>query len=821
MIDADRATRISSLVENYLKLGESAPTIDEYLTAVDADVRDEVSYRCRDAAFVEEFFTRLRPLRLLPALPTEIGGCRLGELLGEGSMGKVYRATQIELNREVALKLVRADDGDHDDLLARLRDESRALAALDHPGIVKVLFCGEADGWLYFAMELVGGRSLAEILPSLLRHEGGTAPRRFDRAVRIVAEMLDALAYAHGQGFVHRDLKPSNVVLDADDHPKLVDFGLAKHTSSAHHTMPGQLVGTPAYMSPELVARRVHDRFAPDLWATGTILFQLLTGRLPYAAPTTDEVLVQLLRPIGQDPRRLTADVPKPLALVCSRALAPDPTVRYGSAVAFAADLRRFLAGEPIDRSHATPWASAQRHLLRHRHAYAAAVIVAGVLATVWLGAMAHADQRRAADELAATTIDGDPQRIAVLSLVQKVATVRRLLEDPVLTPEQRATARARLHTLEAEGRRRYRDGTAGIVRGAGSAKGAAPGGHRAPLPAVQAAGMRLALEGTMVVPDLPPPSTLLETAWPVLHITPSAGGGTPAVRIDAIDPITGQSVLTVANGVVPCEFTVPLGQYRIVVGDAIAFAECSRTLIAPGDYHVTPILVPTSTAQNGMITIAAGSAIIGQNEPGAIVYAEQTVDHPAFLIDRTEVTCSDYHEFCVATQAPLPRTWNGAYDPAWANLPVVGVAMNAARSYAEWRGKRLPTWTEWQIAARGPTGRRYPWGDDPAPLAELPTIGQPRDTVWHVGVRPVGTTPVDASWCGALDMLGNVDELTDTPYVATMDGFPFPFPPWRLCGGCEWKTPRDSPAAQLSSVGPSPPEILDDGFRCAKSTTQ
>jgi formylglycine-generating enzyme required for sulfatase activity len=235
----------------------------------------------------------------------------------------------------------------------------------------------------------------------------------------------------------------------------------------------------------------------------------------------------------------------------------------------------------------------------------------------------------------------------------------------------------------------------------------------------------------------------------------------------------------------------------------------------------VTTSLSPTTTAINGMLLIPAGSAVIGQSGEGAVIYGQTAVQHPAFYIDRCEVTCGEYHDFCVRTNAPLPRTWGGTYDPAWQDLPVLGVRFEQANAYAEFRGKRLPTWTEWQIAARGRTGHLFPWGNEEAPIHDaekMPHLAVPRSVPWHQALRAVGTTEQDRSWCGAMDMLGNVDEWTDTPYVAHLDGVPFPFLPWRVRGGRDVRTPRVTAFLALDGVSPGPTEHDETGFRCAKS---
>ena len=816
---AERHLRVQQLVDAYLRQGADLPT---YLLRVEPDLRDEVAAQCREATFAAQFFQELPPLRLLQAPPEVVGDCRLGEALGEGAMGQVFRAKQTGLDRDVAVKLIRPEHADRADFLSRFRDEAKLLAALDHPGIVRVHQCGEDQGWLYYVMDLVPGRSLAAVMPELLREEGTRhAPRRFDRVVRIVAEVLEALAYAHGQGIVHRDLKPGNLMLDDAGRPRLVDFGLAKSALAPQRTLPGSVLGTPAYLSPELAGRRGGSRTAPDLWAVGVILFQLLTGRLPYDGRDTDELLRLLLRPVRLDVRTLAPDVPAPLATIVATALAPEVDDRYPSAAAFAADLRRFLAGEPIEAARRTAVGALRRALWRHRRTLVAAGLLLGSGALLFGWASHRAtrhDQQAQVQRLEAL----DAERTEPAVLASALARLDELLGGS-LDASLRQRGERLAESFRGHAAARHAEGRAQVVAGAGTPVGTPLAQHRAPVPAVLAAGLRQVVEASLVDPSLPQPLGVLASVDPQFVIAAPSGAATAAVRIDALDPVTGQPVLTVATTTAPCTVPVSAGHYRIVVGNGDAFAECTRTVSAPGTYQVAPALTTTAAAIDGMLLVPAGSATIGQADEEATIYAVTTVQHAAFYIDRCEVTCGAYHAYCLATGTPYPDEWGQAgasYDPAWAELPVYGVHWQQARSFAEYHGKRLPTFTEWQIAARGRTGDRFPWGNDAGPLANpeaLPALGQ-RDLSWAAGVRTVGTTPQDTSWCGAKDMLGNVSEWTDSVFVAHLDGVPFPVLPWHVCAGSNWTTPREPDRLALDGVRLGPTESAHCGFRCAKS---
>ena len=275
-MDDAREARIDAWLERLLRAADATAALAD----VEPDIRDELAQRLRDAEFIDEYFAGLPPPGTPPPRPRHIAGCELYEVLGSGAMGEVLRARQLDLGRDIAIKLMRAELADRDDFLARFAKEARTLAALDHPGIVKVLFSGTEQGWLYFGMELVRGRDLATAMAELRQPLLGNEPRRHDRVVRLTAELLETLAYAHRNGIAHRDVKPSNVMLDGDGHPKLVDFGLAHGGDGPGVTLPGVLLGTPSFLSPEAALRRQRPRTADDLWAAGVILYEMLTGTM-------------------------------------------------------------------------------------------------------------------------------------------------------------------------------------------------------------------------------------------------------------------------------------------------------------------------------------------------------------------------------------------------------------------------------------------------------------------------------------------------------------------------------------------------------------
>lgn len=248
----------------------------------------------------------------------------LGDVVGRGGMGEVRAATDVRLHREVAVKLLRADLAQIDDVRRRFEGEARAAAALVHPNVVAVFDAGEEDGAPYIVMERLPGRTLSDEL-------GGrrlSTPEVYDLA----GSVLGALEAAHRAGIVHRDVKPGNVLRAADGTWKVADFGIAKVAeASSDLTLTGVMIGTPAYLAPERIEGAAATP-ASDLYATGVVLYEAIAGRKAFVADNSI-ALVERIR-AGRAPalRELAPDVDPTLERVVERAMASDPRRRFGSA---------------------------------------------------------------------------------------------------------------------------------------------------------------------------------------------------------------------------------------------------------------------------------------------------------------------------------------------------------------------------------------------------------------------------------------------------------------------------------------------------------
>ena len=292
------------------------------------------------------------------------GKFRVEALVGQGGMGRVYRAKHLTLDRPVVLKMLHKDFSTDPQVVQRFQREARAASRLNHPNSIAVLDFGEAeDGTLFMAMEFLAGRDLARIVADEF-------PLGEGRIVRIGAQILSALAEAHVQGIVHRDLKPENVMVEPrrgePDFVKVLDFGIAKITSPGANepklTQAGLVCGTPEYMSPEQ-ARGAELDSRTDLYSMGVILYQLATGELPFQSDTPVGFLTKHLAEIPVPARERWADVSEALEAVISRAMEKDASRRFQTAdemrdALLAVDPAAATASPPPGPRAATPVSS-------------------------------------------------------------------------------------------------------------------------------------------------------------------------------------------------------------------------------------------------------------------------------------------------------------------------------------------------------------------------------------------------------------------------------------------------------------------------------
>ena len=317
----------------------------------------------------------------MPLSPdTRLGSYEIVSLLGAGGMGEVYKAKDLKLGRDVAIKVLREDLASDPERLRRFEQEARAASSLNHPNIVTIYDIGEHEGTRYIAMEYVEGRTLREML------SGEPLPTK--KLLKLATQIADGLAKAHSAGIVHRDLKPENLMVTSDGFIKILDFGLAKLTPQVleagpdvatlarQSTSPGVVMGTVGYMSPEQAKGEPTD-FRSDQFSFGTVLYEAASGKRPFLADTPGEIQVAIIRDEPEPLANLNSSLPAPFRWIVERCLAKDPEGRYGTTSDLAKELHDLK--EHLSEVPSQPIAPAPLHLMRPGRR--AVVTLLGVLA--------------------------------------------------------------------------------------------------------------------------------------------------------------------------------------------------------------------------------------------------------------------------------------------------------------------------------------------------------------------------------------------------------------------------------------------------------
>ena len=437
----DRECRLPTGEMDYTLRAEAEALLASAMEVLDGDLRSPVDGLVGGLADDENMAAS--------APPETVGPWRVTGLLGEGGQGVVYRASRADgaFEREVALKVLRPGVDGVGRLAARLEEERRVLAHLEHEGIARLYDGGLADdGRPYLAMELVRGRPITEAAHNLSVRQ----------RVALLATVADAVAFAHARLVVHRDLKPSNVLVTEDGRPKLLDFGVAKllgHETDPALTVPGWM--TPAYAAPEQV-QNGEITTATDVYALGVLAYEVLAGERPYStAGLTPAEAERVIAETTPQPPSATAPPARRPALrgdldtIVLKALEKEPSRRYASAEAFAADLRRHLDGLPVEARPATVGYRVGRFVRRHRAGVigtlAGLAVIVGVAGAAFARVASERDQAETSRAQAEETLTflesafglGNPAEtdgeITMAAALDSVAAQVDTVEDPTV----------------------------------------------------------------------------------------------------------------------------------------------------------------------------------------------------------------------------------------------------------------------------------------------------------------------------------------------------------------------------------------------------
>lgn len=378
----------------------------------------------------------------------------LGRILGQGGIGCVFDGFDSKSGQYLAVKQLLPEFVGHEEVFARFEEEASIMASIDHPGVLPVYGAGrDGNKCPYYVMKKVEGKTLEEIISSM-QDPVASIPRR-TKLLNIMLDVCATVAAAHEKGIVHRDIKPSNILVDSEGAVYVIDWGIAKRTGTtvsrppSELTLPGNVMGTPGYMSPEQADGRSADVGAEaDVFALGAVLYEVLTAKRPFMAADSRSEVLGAIYATPEPPRRVNVLIPRDLNAICLKALDKDPMARYSNARGLADDLRSHLEGRPVTAIQPN---IGERIRYASRRRPMRTLVISSVLVSMVLLALFVASQRWLDHRLA----DKAMERLEVLDseldeLMKESIVLGETLSAPKLSEEKRARGTHELTIIEA-----------------------------------------------------------------------------------------------------------------------------------------------------------------------------------------------------------------------------------------------------------------------------------------------------------------------------------------------------------------------------------
>ncbi len=652
--------------------------------------------------------------------------------IGQGGMGKVYKATHVHMDYEVALKVLHQHLSSDQTAVKRFRQEARATAQIRHPNAVAVTDFGvtKDTGTAYLVMEFLEGSDLRKRIKEQKRLD-------LEESFIIIQQACSALYAAHSKGIIHRDLKPDNIWLCTSAEGilqvKVLDFGIAKLKFKADTgtlTQDGMIVGTPYYMSPEQCRGEELDARS-DIYSIGVILYEMLTGQVPFHAPTPMGIVLKHAMEAPQPPHELRPDLPNEIEAVILRLLNKKREDRPAS------------ANELVQE-------------------FEAAIYRAGI-------------------------------DLRMMETSTPQSPFAATLHPPVFT------------TGGGESAQRTRPGQSADTAGMDDGQS----GN---------AGMVVNTTAPVAQNSAPYPATVLSQPGQEVFSQPSATPW-PANQAQGSSVIaTGRRAnFALLFGAIAAVAIIGLIIAVIIWTQRVPVSKPEPSTAGTTSQPVIKKETPPPAPPEGMVYIPGGKFIMGydkSSEPSE--KPEHEMEVAPFFLDKYEVTVEEYYRFIKARNRQAPENWsddwkNGYFKPGEARLPVTEVSWFDAKAYADWAGKRLPTESEWEYAARGTDKKLFPWGNEFN--AKFANVGTAKPS-------PVGSYSEGKSVFGVYDLAGNVAEWTDS------DSLPYPGSkvdplPGKIVRGGSFAKPVVFAMATSRAAFLQDRVSTDLGFRCAMNVPQ